>query len=498
MPLAEAQALVGLPETKEASQPPQGFSANGVLFLKHDPRADLQKLEELRQLCLQFSPVVVVAPGPLPDALLFDMTGCERLYGSEEKMVRKIGGAFARWGYSCRVVLSDTPLAAQAIARLAQFPGFRLPAGLVSSGRLTSSLRRCSGAADVEWLIVSPGHLQQITRYLPVELLELPGDVIEQLKTLGIRTVHQLICLPRTSLQERFGTLLLQRLDFLLGLKDEELVIPDEPLQINEIWQFDIPTDNSDLIEYVIDHLLRLVARKLRDNHMGTLHLVVTLYFEVLEPKEIHVSIFHPTCSYDHLRDLVQLQLHNTSLSERVTGVRVEALDLAPLAVRQRSLFPSLFPDEDSSPFSVLAERLANRLGSNSVLLVEELPDPIPEHAVRYTPVGTARPSPRRSKTPGESAVSTSLPPRPLRVFRRPEPIRIERTTLHGFPATFHWRGRRWQAHRYSETERIEGGWWRTKNIRRDYFQLECSQGTLLWVFRDANTAEWFVHGIFE
>lgn len=495
MPLAEARALAGSP-SDSSDAPRTRQETSEVLFLQHEPEVDLQKLEELRQFCLQFSPVVALAPGACPDALLLDMTGCERLYGSDYKMVQKIGGALQRRGYIGRLALADTPLAARALARLTD----PVPpaADFLDTGRIALSARGRPNTPAIEWVIASPGHLHQITRYLPVDSLELPQSILDQLRSLGIHRVHQLISLPRTSLQERFGTVLLDQLDRLLGLKDEELVSPDDPVQISDIWQFDVPTDNAELIQYVVEHLLRRVTRSLRERHLGTLHLVLTLYFEALPPREMHISIFHPTCSYEHLRDLVQLQLDGLQLNERVTGVRIEAVDLAPLTVRQRSLFPALIPEGDTGRFSVLAERLANRIGPENVLLVQEVPDPVPEHAVRYAPFGSSRPSPRRTNPQDAPQQTSSLPPRPLRLLAKPEAITIERTTLHGFPVTFLWRGKNWHARQFGEPERIEGGWWRGKTVRRDYFQLECTNGALLWVFRDSTTGKWFVHGVFE
>lgn len=495
MPLAEAQALAGaVPATPSGLSHSPGQSGTAVLFLRHEPSEDLQHLEELRRFCQQFSPVVVLAPGTHPDALLLDMTGCERLYGSEDSMVRRVGEALGRRGYVCRIALADTPLAARALARLIPLPSRTNPVDLLCIGRLSAPRAhwRSGPSPAVEWVIARAGHMSQIARYLPVESLELPRELVEQLRSLGIRFVAQLISLPRLSLQERFGTLLLDRLDYLLGLKDEELLPPEEAVQINEVWQFDLPTDNADLIQYVLDHLLRRTTRTLQTTGLGVLHLVVVLYFESLFPKEIHISIFHPTWSYAHLKDLVRLQIDGLQIEDRVTGIRLEATDLAPVTARQRSLFPSLLADTDSSRLSTLAERLANRLGPERVLLVQKVPEPLPEHALRYLSFRPRRSARNDAEPTPESA------PRPLRLLKKPEPIQVQRTTLHGFPATFIWRGSSWQAHRFSEVERIESGWWRSRTVRRDYFQLECSTGTLLWVFRDVNRGKWYVHGIYE
>jgi len=45
--------------------------------------------------------------------------------------------------------------------------------------------------------------------------------------------------------------------------------------------------------------------------------------------------------------------------------------------------------------------------------------------------------------------------------------------------------------------ERIETGWWRGPDVRRDYFRLATEDGRQLWVFHEPDTPRWFLHGVF-
>jgi protein ImuB len=45
--------------------------------------------------------------------------------------------------------------------------------------------------------------------------------------------------------------------------------------------------------------------------------------------------------------------------------------------------------------------------------------------------------------------------------------------------------------------ERIETGWWRGADIRRDYFLVETTAGERFWLFRSLADNTWFLHGVF-
>ena len=41
---------------------------------------------------------------------------------------------------------------------------------------------------------------------------------------------------------------------------------------------------------------------------------------------------------------------------------------------------------------------------------------------------------------------------------------------------------------------RVSGGWW-VREVMRDYYFVETSRGTILWVYRDGARKRWFSHG---
>ncbi|MFO0940460.1 MAG: hypothetical protein U0930_06795 [Pirellulales bacterium] len=46
--------------------------------------------------------------------------------------------------------------------------------------------------------------------------------------------------------------------------------------------------------------------------------------------------------------------------------------------------------------------------------------------------------------------------------------------------------------------ERLESGWWKGASARRDYYRIITHLGCWWWIYRDLNSAEWYLHGIFD
>lgn len=416
-------------------------------------------------------------------------------------MVCRIAEAICRWGYWARLALADTPRAAYGLARFHQPHAERCSLDTLRCGSLhaRSLARRRLLRADVEvlWVTARSGHTLQAVRHLPPEALSLPASVTGQLHTLGLHTIGSLSCLPRYALQERFGPELLQRLDQLLGLREDPLAPPDEPPAVCALWHFESPTDDPSLVGYVLDRLLERLLRDVSRRHQAVAQLVLTIYVENTSPCTLPLQLFHPSCTYEHLRNLLHLQLDRTNLPGRVESLRLEATELVAQRPKQPALFADACPETHSDRWAVLVERLVHRLGEDRVFRVREAPDAQPEYAVELFAVRSPLSFRRRTQPP--TCADNVLRARPLRLVQTPEAVLVRLSAMHGVPAKFYAHGRQWTVRRCSEPERIETGWWRhRRTVRRDYYQVETLEGAVLWLYRDLNTGRWYLHGAFD
>ena len=109
--------------------------------------------------------------------------------------------------------------------------------------------------------------------------------------------------------------------------------------------------------------------------------------------------------------------------------------------------------------------------------------------------------------------VESEPPLRPLRLFDKPEPIKVPFATVpDGPPHQFTWRRALHAVVRVEGPERIAMEWWRQdgKQLTRDYFRIEDAEGLRFWIFRDGlyegevfdadgkpASPNWYVHGLF-
>lgn len=439
MPLSEAQALLA-----------------SAALVPHDPEADLLELQTLAYVSQQFTPVVGLELSCSSHCLVLDLTGCTHLFGDESSLARKLVIALSERGYFSHVGTANTVGAAWAIA---------------CYGHDTGSDRRLKS--------------------LPVASLRIPHKVVEQLSEFDLRTVGDLLGLPRESLPSRFGKELLERLDQMYG-HCPELIIPvlqSEPVSAQ--WVTEDPINHPKAVRIVCADLLAEIVDVVKARGEGFLKLTLTLQSEAGVAVSIDVNLTRPTDSARHVMNLLELRLETHSIPEWLISIELAASLTAPLQIRQRGLFGNDESDLNAH-ISRLVDRLGSKLGSDAVVRPRLLPETVPEQAVDFVPA-SSRP-PFNKEVPQQLVASA----RPLRLLPNPEPVRVTLAGAETTPRQFHWNRQSYSVAVSTEPERIETAWWQnTGTVRRDYYQVETHTGARFWLFRDS-AGQWFIHGLFE
>jgi len=508
--------------------------------------ADREALEALAEWCERFSPIVGIDDATGPEGLLLDITGTAHFFHDEASLARQVIDQFARWGLTVRLAIADTPGAARAVARycsgqpavgsvqwavdsvqdvqgqLRILPRTHSPArkggvsnvdsvktppsraGLLSSRTAKPSLHKPLAAhcppptAHCTLVIVPPGQTAAVLGPLPVAALRLPDETVEALRSLGIDRIGHLEALPRSELLSRFGPALLGRLDQALGRAAEIIPAHRPPPKFAAERTLEYPTTRRATVELVLEQLIAQVAAKLARCGQGAMRLACRLEVQAGPPVEVSVGLFRATVSSRHLLDLVRMQLERLRLSSPVAAVHVAAAATAPLEYRQQEMFSEDPPRASPRHLAGLVDRLSSRLGSRSVVRARLAPDAQPELAWRSRPLVQSAAGKRFRRRDAWQPVPADLPPRPLRLLRRPLALRATAIMPDGPPLGFQLRGRQ---HRIAKTwgpERIETGWWRNRPVGRDYYRVETTTGRRYWVFRRLRDGRWFMHGTFE
>ena len=443
-----------------------------------DQAADSELLDSIADWCLRYTPLVAC---DAPDGLLLDISGCAHLYGGERELVADLGRRLTQAGFAYRVAIAGTIGAAWAAAH--------------------------DGQPDTYAL----GEERALLTPLPLSTLRLPPQVIASLGRVGLKTVRDIIDLPRSPLTARFGAELLRQLDRALGTEHEPLTptAPVAPYVAEK--RFHEPIAREEDVLGTVEKLAAQLAIALERRGDGARRIELTLFRTDGALRRIAAGTARPLRNPQDMRALFAERLHALA-DELDPGF---GFDMARLSVLVAEPAPpeqiGIGSAEDVGELVRLVDRLSARLGAQRVRRSIAQDSHIPEIA------SVTLPAQRTVQDDGWAAFhrhrsAVELAPRPLRLLNRPEPIEAVAEVPDGPPLRFKWRRALHDVVAAEGPERIEGAWWTEQtdtpagNRARDYFRVEDRSGHRFWLFRaglyrnvtpGATPPSWFVHGMF-
>ena len=342
-------------------------------------------------------------------------------------------------------------------------------------------------------IVVDHGQEERCLSGLPVEALRLPMETLEHLDSLGLRTIGDVLSLPRETLASRFGVILPRRLDQAMGLLAETFTSErlQEPLTAAREWE--TPIDDRFVVTLASRQLLRQLLKKADFPGAGLQELEGELRTET-QMICLPIRLVEPSRDERHLVRLIELQLEKQEWPDGVVAIRWTVVRLGPLPQIQHSWIASDLEPDTTPALLALVDRLSSRMGDGAVLRVEHVPDAQPEHASRMTPWTTLEAAGSLPFSfPGECSRG-----RPLRLLGLPPPIEVVCLIPDGRPVRMTWQNHWCDVVRCWGPERIATGWWRSLDVQRDYYRTELENGSHVWIYRDRREGHWFLHGFFE
>lgn len=373
-------------------------------------------LESLAAWACQFTPRVSLEP---PQALLAEVQGSLRYLGGLEGFLARLRAGLAELGCDASLAAAATPRAALWLAKGRGEALEDLPLGVASDDPL--------------------------------------------LRSLGLRTIGELLGLPRDGLAKRCGQRLLDELDRARGVLPEprEFFLP--PASFDATLELPGAVEHAEGVLFASRRLLIQLSGLLAARQAGVrgLHLILQLNKSSIG---IQIKFASPTRDTQRFTRLLQEKLSSTTLRQPVEAIRLQAADFEPLHERSAGLFGDARADDED--WAQLLERLDARLGAGAIHGLATQPDHRPEFAWRRVEPGEW--DPREFTQPG---------PRPLWLLEPPRRLaRMDFELLAG-------------------PERIECGWWDGDEAKRDYFIGRAIDASLVWLYRQDDG--WFLHGLF-
>lgn len=346
-------------------------------------------------------------------------------------------------------------------------------------------------------LLRSPAEERSLASKVALARLALPLDVKEALHTLGVRTVGELLELPRGDLSVRLG----RDAARIHALFSDTLRPPLEPAKhaspVEVSAEIDPPDVDEARILFCLKGAVHALISALATRRMGLAALEARFELEPAPgraivtnpgasterpPPETVGSLLRPSrASRDEasLVELVRIRLGSLSLPRPVCRLVLSA-EPAPIDETQLVMLDGARTRDPDAIARGLA-RLRAAFGDDAVTVPKLEDGWLPETSYRWEPVRSVR-------APRARTAAAEAPPLVRRLFAHPLPMQ-ERD---GRPVSSP------RIASLSGPYRLEAGWWDEARVVRDYFYGEREDGALLWLFRDASSRRWFLQGIVD
>ena len=444
-----------------------------------DEAADCKTLEDIADWCDRFTPLVAL---DLPHGLVLDITGCAHLFGGEAALLRMLTGALIVRGFSVRAAIASTSICARTLTR-------------VTSGKIVPDGEEASTVAP-----------------LPVSALGADDAIIRGLRRAGLKTIGDVAARGRHEIAARFGSRFTALLSHALGEGDAPISPRKLPPDYIVEKRFAEPIATANAISITLSNLAAMLLSVMDRQGKGARRLEAAFFRTDGAVRIIAVDAGRPVTRAKAIERLFRERLD--ALSDPLDPgfgfdlIRLSASRTEIVVQEQRDLDTNV---HDNDELSALIDRIAARIGGKRVTVHLPQDTHIPERAAVDVPaqhhLAAAMQATWPVRTKGEP------PLRPLRLFERPEPIKVPFATVpDGPPHHFTWRRVTHAVVRVEGPERIAMEWWNQDGhaLTRDYFRVEDEEGRRFWIFRDGLyereladregkpvPANWYLHGLF-
>ena len=386
----------------------------------------------------------------MPNALLLEIRGSVKLFGSLEGLHADLDATWSRLALRSFSATAPTTLAALWLAR-----------------------------AGKQVRIEDPGALAHAIAELTIACTCWDPERLQTLRSMGVTRMGDLLRLPRAGVARRLSPAAVRDLDIALAKQaaPRRAFVPRE--RFRERCDFEMEIETAVYLQKAVEPLIGRCAQFLRERQAGVQALELRLRHRMLPMTRVRLGLASITSERRRLGDVLDEKLKRLELPAPVRGMELLSGSLQPLSGSSLDAFAGLRGGRDSAP--QLVERLRARLGEAAVYglvaVCEHRPEAAWQRVQELSLTATAAAQPLRAH-----------PDMPRPVWLLAEPVLLSPADLE-------------QLHRglilEEGPERIESGWWDGKGVARDYYIARQTQGARWWIFQERQTQRWYLHGVF-
>ena len=415
-----------------------------------------------------------------PGTVILDLTGAERLLGPPRQIAQQLAERSEEAGFEAHIGIAVNPDAAFCAA--------------------------CGNAGTT--IIAARKEAQQLGG-LPIEVLGLESEVLETLKSWGIRDFKSLAALPQLELSQRLGQhgLHLQRLA--RGEVRRELVPAKPPERFQESVELEEAIDLLEPLGFVLNSLMQRLMSRLKTQSLATDEARIHLELEVHADRQLKNALLEtgeplhqsrlklpiPTQDEKVLFKLLQLDL-----AERPPWAPVQKVTIEMMPARLRTTQANFFQPTGPEPakLEIALARLRALAGEADedgrrrvgfpVVLDSHRPDScvvLPTYA------------PKQNDYRGNRPAAFLLP---IRMFRSPVGMRMQ--VLDYGPAAMVFKNIRANVTHASGPWCSDDEWWSARGSGQwEEWDVELAvsgEKRIYRVFKEVQTGKWFVRGMYD
>jgi len=323
----------GMPLSRAKRLCPEG------IFVPVDMEKYLEESRKIRQIFFQFSPLVEIVGC---DEGFLDVTGCEKLFGSDLEIAKKIKGK----------IYEQTNLTSSAGIGPNKF-----------LAKLASNMGKPNGLTVLE---NSPEMIEKIRR-LPVSYVWGVGRVTcEGLNSMGIKTIGDLSKIPVEILKARFGEALSKFMNEMSnGIDDREVIPYQEPKSIGREITFSKDIDNLETLKSVLLFLSQKLSLNLHSKkYMGRI-LTIKIRYSDFKTFTKRITLKNYTSAiFDIYKSSLNLLKEIDLLRKKVRLLGLSVGGLKSSSMLKDSLFNEEYKGEKLTD---AIEKISDKYGENKL-----------------------------------------------------------------------------------------------------------------------------------
>jgi protein ImuB len=326
----------------------------------------------------------------------------------------------------------------------------------------------------------------------PVGVLEPSLALSSLLDGIGVESCGDLAKLDLESVEVRFGA---------EGARLWRLSRADDARRIFSNIPRALPSASLDWVDYtlkdperlvfIINALIGSITTELRSRGQGAREMTMIFSLANRESFEHLVRPARSTASHKAWMRLIRTHLERITLPDGVVGITIRVESVTGEVERQGDIF-----DRGFATARAAEETIAQLLDDQGSVVVtpRNTQHPLIDRRTEWVSQDPSQAS-ARIQIRERVVKATAAPSLTLQFL--PEPRRIAVTTKrrrdHQVPVQY--RDKQWTTIMSAAgPDRVSGGQW-AEPYAREYFRCVTDDGMMVWLYRDARSDEWYLHG---